>query len=39
MLAQLVLDPTRPDVICRCEMCDCLSDGCDGTICHGLDAD
>jgi hypothetical protein len=22
-----------------CQMCDCAGDGCDGTVCHGLDAD
>jgi hypothetical protein len=22
-----------------CQMCDCDGDGCDGTICHGFDAD
>jgi hypothetical protein len=22
-----------------CEICHCLDEGCDGTICHGLDAD
>jgi hypothetical protein len=22
-----------------CQMCDCSGDDCDGTICHGFDAD
>ncbi len=39
MPAQLLLESTRPDAICHCEMCDCLSEGCDGTVCHGYDAD
>jgi hypothetical protein len=38
MPALTTLDRTRHETHV-CAMCDCLTEGCDGVICHGLDAD
>lgn len=38
MPALVTLDQNLMDLT-HCEMCDCRSEGCDGFVCHGFDAD
>ena len=37
MLAMIELASEREDQICQ--VCHCAGEGCDGTVCHGLDVD
>lgn len=37
--ATATVDADQTTCPALCDVCHCSSEGCDGTVCHGLDAD